>query len=126
MSEHVPQTYRIGSVVVSLYDGYTVTRFPDGTETHARHDDVAQLGQGRMATELGYPSIEAMNVDHDPLHALLFLWLGHQGMSPVLQSQAAGTAWPYAHIEETAVLAIQRLMVVLGIDVHMLLRRWGT
>jgi hypothetical protein len=103
-------TFVLGTVTVLLYEGYTITRFADGLELCARHDDVAQVGQEETALRLGYDSVPAMNRDHDLLHSLLAVWLGH-GASPTLRARAEGRTWHFAAIEEEAVLALQELLV---------------
>jgi hypothetical protein len=109
-------TLTLGQTVVHLYAGYTVSLLPDGTVVHARHDDVAQVGQRAQALALGYPDEQAMNRDHDPLHHLLALWL-RWPMSPTLQAAGRGHASPLAWQEEAVVLALQRLCVALEIDI---------
>ena len=109
------QRFALGTTVVELYDGYTVTRFMDGTHLNARHDDCRNLGQATTAQELGYPSVPAMNRDHDLVHTLLPLWLG-LAYSPTLWGIAHATPWPQHWREEIAVLGIQGLLVALGLD----------
>jgi hypothetical protein len=109
-----PLVLTLGDARISQYPGYTVTTFPDGTSVTARHDDCAGLGQAQCAKRLGYPSVEAMNMDHDVTHCLLAQWLGASS-SPTLYAQAHGRVYPWWWLEEEAVLAVQRLAVAWGV-----------
>lgn len=118
----VPVLFQVGTVTIAIHEGYTITTFADGAAVHARHDDVLHLGQLETAHRLGYATVQAMNGDHDPLHSLLAHWLGLDS-SPTLYALAGGPPFPYVLIEEEAILALQRLFVVLGIDVYTLLQK---
>lgn len=118
-------TFTLGAATVTLYDGYTVIRFRGGASLTARHDDVLDLDQMQTALNLGYSSVEAMNVDHDPVHQLLATWLGHD-RSPTLYFRARGLPYPWAYLEENAVKAIQALMCFYGLTAVDLLQRHGT
>src|SRR5690349_1216213 len=95
----------IGDVTVDVRDGYTITTFGDGAQLYARHDE--QPGQRATADELGYDSIEQMNVEHDVYHALLARWLGLR-WSPTLRASSRGLTCTVSETEEAAVLAIQK------------------
>lgn len=85
---------------------WVVTRYPDGTEVHAH----PQHGPGDVARAiaLGYPNVEYMTLDHDPLHTLLCQVLTGRP-SPVLRAQALRGPTPAgASAEEELVLAAQR------------------
>ena len=110
-----PQILPLGQAWLSCYPGYTTTTFADGSSVTARHDDIHGVGQVRRARRLGYPSAEAMNIDHDPTHSLLAHWLGHP-YSPTLYAQAHGAQDPWWWLEEHAVFAVQRLAVAWGVD----------
>jgi hypothetical protein len=111
-----PQTVLyLGAATVSIFPGWTVTRFMDGSEVCARHDDCAELDQARTAQDLGYPDVPSMNRDHDMIHNLLPVWLGIP-KSPTLYGVATQQPWPHAWAEESVVLALQRLLRLLGID----------
>ena len=122
MATSSPEIFHLGAAVVALHAGYTLTRFPDGSEAHARHDDLAHLGQARMAADLGYADEVAMNREHDLLHSLLASWLGLP-CSPALQAVARGVDAPMGWIEEATVLALQRFAVSQGVDVVALARQ---
>ncbi len=86
---------------------WVVTKYPDGVEVHAhpRHDpdDMAR------ADALGYPNVDAMTLDHDPLH---------QVVSRVLRGEASRVPTgsvdaELAGAEEDVVLAVQRYLNVL-------------
>jgi hypothetical protein len=103
----------LGSVVVSVRDGLTTTRFADGRVCHAHHTE--QPGQADKALELGYPSAEAMNREHDLTHSLLAWWLG-LACSPTLYGMATGIVARRWREEEAAVLAVQRYARAMGVD----------
>lgn len=85
---------------------WIVTRYPDGTEVHAHPnhgpDDIAR------AASLGYPNVDYMTLDHDPLHTLLcHVLLGRP--SPTLHALAHKAMSPAAAgAEEEMVLAAQK------------------
>lgn len=107
-------TLHLGSVTVESFDGYTVTRFDDGLEVHALHAE--QPGQTETAKGLGYLDAASMNRDHDLTHSLVCYWLGLP-CSPTLRDVATGTPASEIHyLEETAVLAIQRLANATGVS----------
>lgn len=119
----MPRTFQLGQVVVTIYDGWTVTRFPGGYEAHARHDDCRHVGQAATAQDLGYPDVVTMNQDHDLCHSLLACWCG-LGQSPVLYDVARDLPLsPQAWIEETAVLALQRFLRQQGLRVDALAQK---
>ena len=108
--------YTIGDTVIEIHDGWTMTRFDDGCEVHARHDDCQQRGQAKTAADLGYPDVATMSREHDLARALLAHWLG-LAYSPVLSTVAL--AMPQREDwwkEEAAVLALQRYAVSQGLD----------
>lgn len=105
--------FRLGATEVELHDGYTVTRFPDGCEVHARHDQ--QPGQDRLARSLGYARAQDMNIHHDLAHTLLSTMLGLPH-SITLRGVADNNHWPGHHLEEAAVLALQAFANAAGID----------
>jgi hypothetical protein len=116
-------SYQLGAARVELYDGYTLTRFGDGTQVVGRHDGCGTQGQEVTARDLGYPSRVAMNRDHDLVHNLVPLWLGLRA-SPTLWGLAHQRPWPQCWREEAAVLGIQGLLVALGLDAMALAARY--
>lgn len=104
---------RLGGATVHIGAERTVTTLPDGSEVYADHAE--QPGQAALAADLGYPSAEAMNRDHDMAHSLLASWLGLP-CSPTLQGVASGKFYKHHRLEEAAVLAIQRFARAAGID----------
>src|SRR5438046_7500961 len=99
MEPRRPLRLTIGVATVTIYDGYTVTRFMDGTEVTARHDDMRGLGQMATAADLGYSTVEALNAEHDIYHSLLARWLGLT-RSPQLYALAHGMSNPLGALEE--------------------------
>lgn len=118
-------TFAFGNVRVYQTGHFTYTHFPDGLQLVAAHSDVDQQGQDATARDLGYASVEAMNMDHDVCHSVLAFWLG-LSCSPTLYARARGTTVaPFWQEEEAAVLAIQRLTQALGLDVRAIARGWS-
>jgi hypothetical protein len=76
--------------------------------------------QRETAAILGYGAdVDAMNRDHDPLHVALCDWLGFESLS---LREAAGETLPaddhlLAVIEESAAIAVQKLMRMRGASV---------
>jgi hypothetical protein len=118
------QVLCVGTVQVTVTDGYTSTRFADGTELHAAHTNTGAVGdlQTRLAHQLGYPDMQSMNREHDIAHHLLALWLGLP-YSLTLHAAATGHVYAHAEVEEAAVMALVRLMRVLGLAVMDVARR---
>jgi hypothetical protein len=107
----MPRTFHLGRAVITVYDGWTVTRFPDGHEVHACHQPCGQHGQAVTAHDLGYPDVATMNQDHD---------LG----SPVLVALALDLPeMPDAWMEEAAVLALQRFLRHHGVSLAALAQK---
>lgn len=117
------RTFQLGQALVTVYDGWTVTRFPGGYEVQARHDDCRHVGQAATAEDLGYPDVVTMNEDHDLCHSLLALWCGLEH-SPVLFRVARGLpASDHAWMEEAVVLALQRFLRQQGLRVDALVQK---
>lgn len=88
---------------------WVVTRYPDGTEVHAHPVHSPETEVTRSA--LGYPTQEAMTLEHDPFHTLVSeLVLGRT--SPTLRMVAAGerVSQELAAAEEDAVMAVQKFL----------------
>lgn len=76
--------------------------------------DEAQIDTAR---DLGYgEDVDAMNRDHDPLHVALCGWLGVPCVA-LPGGSAAAVGSDVAMIEETAVMAVQKLMRAHGAKV---------
>jgi len=116
MSVRLPLVLTLGDVQVVVQEGYTVTYFPEGKPIWAPHEDCGTGDQAATAADLGYADVVSMNREHDVVHTLLASWLGLREGSPTLRGLATEQPWPHAWVEEAAVLAIQRLTQVLGID----------
>lgn len=86
---------------------WVVTKYPDGTEIHA-HPSHTEEEQAR-AEALGYPNVDAMTLDHDPMHHVVS-WLLRQRVSYVVTGEANAEL---AEAEEHVVLAVQRYMQTL-------------
>ena len=120
----MPDLITIGSTVVEIHtDGLTLTRLPGGGEVHARaHRTSEYLAR---AGSLGYGiDVDALSRDHEITHSLLATWLGLQE-SPTFRGVADGRHWQHWQAEESAVLGIQRLAVVTGVNLVALARRTG-
>ena len=65
-----------GNVRVEILLTQTISTFADGSCLIASHSDVGVINQRATASELGYPSVEDMNREHDLYHHLLARWLG--------------------------------------------------
>lgn len=76
--------------------------------------------QAETARRLGYgEDVEAMNADHDPLHAALCRWLGVPSFALAAGrgEQLSPEQHELAALEEDAVLMVQRLMRAHGATV---------
>jgi hypothetical protein len=116
MVSSLPLVLTFGEVQITVKDGYTVTYFPVGKPIWAPHEECGTGEQTATATDLGYPDVASMNREHDLVHSLLATWLGLRDGSPTLRGLATEHPWPHAWMEEAAVLAIQRLAQVLGVN----------
>lgn len=90
---------------------WVVTKYPDGTEVHAHPVHNPETEVTREA--LGYPTQEAMTLEHDPFHTLISeLVLGRT--SPTLRMVATGqqVSKELAAAEEDAVMAVQRFLTL--------------
>lgn len=112
----------IGQNDIDIGPASTLTRFADGSTAYADH--AAQPGQAERAAEIGYPSAEAMNREHDLTHSLLAHWLGLD-YSPTLYAVANGQRSAIWQAEESAVLAIQQFARAAGVDLVKLARETG-
>lgn len=88
---------------------WVVTKLPNGTEVHAHpnHDPEDY----EMAERLGYPNVDFMTLEHDPMHSIINEVL-FRTPSPVLIGVASGKSPPseVAAAEEEVVLAVQKLL----------------
>jgi hypothetical protein len=118
------ETFRFGEVTVTVDTAarLTMTRLPDGGLVPADHRE--QPGQADIAEGLGYPSAEAMNVEHDMLHSLLAHILGMDA-SPTLKGVASGKHYPHWREEENAVFALAAYANAAGVDLMEVARRWS-
>lgn len=115
MAEAAPLIIPLGDTWIYQYPGWTTTSYADGSFLIARHDDVAGLGQEVTRRELGYASVDEMNVQHDPSHSFLAGCLGLP-YSPTLYARAHGEDHPLAALEEGAVRELTRFAVALGVN----------
>lgn len=104
---------RLGQNQIQITGGMTITYFADGCAAYGDHE--AQPGQAERAAELGYPSAEAMNREHDLTHSLLAYWLGLD-YSPTLHAIANNEQSAIWQAEEAAVLALQQFARAAGVD----------
>lgn len=104
---------RLGRTEILIGPGFTTTNFADISTAYADH--TAQSGQAERAAEIGYPSAEAMNREHDVAHSLLAHWLGLD-YSPTLYAIANGQRSAIWQEEESAVMALQRFARAAGVD----------
>lgn len=110
------EVIRIGAATILLADdGLTLTVFQDKTRVSARAEDTAAYRE--MALRIGYGAeIDRMSQEHEVTHSLLARWLGLD-RSPKLWDVAHETPATDVHyFEDDAVLAIQTLARVLGVD----------
>ncbi len=103
---------QIGSTVVTIGDGETVTHFADGLTLSASHEE--QPGQRETADKLGI-TVEQMNAEHDAVHSMLATWLGLPH-TPTLYGVVTKNYFPAHAVEEEAVLAIQKWAAAAGVD----------
>lgn len=103
---------QIGTTVVTIGDGETVTHFADGLTLSASHEE--QSGQRETADRLGIP-VQQMNAEHDLVHSMLAAWLGLPH-SPTLHGVATKNYFPAHTVEEQAVLGIQAFAHAAGVD----------
>lgn len=117
------KSLRLGKATVELHDGdLTVTKLPDGEVPAVPQDSGVYRAR---AERLGYGQDTArMSREHEVVHALLNAWLGLP-YSPTLHGVATGREWPYWHLEEAAVLALQAYCRVHNIDIVELAERWA-
>jgi hypothetical protein len=75
--------------------------------------------QAEMARWLGHESVDAMNAAHDPLHHALCAWLGieSQSLRQSAGEELTNEELTQAAIEENAVLWVQKLACVTGVEV---------
>jgi hypothetical protein len=68
--------------------------------------------QEETAEWMGYPSVEAMNIEHDDLHRKLCAWLGLPSYSLLIAEghQVSHEQATLAAYEEDAVLNLQRFI----------------
>jgi hypothetical protein len=107
------QTFHFGEVTVTITEGLTMTRLPDGALVPAEHRE--QPGQTDIAEGLGYPTALAMNEQHDLIHSWLAHVLGMEA-SPTLKGVASGKHYKHWREEENAVFAIAAYANAAGID----------
>jgi hypothetical protein len=112
---------RLGSAVVTIGDGYTVTQFADGSKIHALWAE--QPGQAVTARRLGM-SVWELNRSHDVTHSLLAAWFGLPH-SPTLHAIANGRLYPENAAEERAVMAVQAFARAVGVDLMAVAERAG-
>jgi hypothetical protein len=115
--------FTIGQNYIISGSTRTITRFADGSIAYADH--AVQPGQAERAAEIGYPSAEAMNREHNLTHSLLAHWLGLD-YSPTLHAVANGQRSAIWQAEESAVLAIQQFARAAGVDLVKLARECVT
>ncbi len=103
MTEH----YWFGRTYVRVFGSRVLTVLPDGAFVNAfpNYDEASR----RMAARLGYPNVEAMTREHDPLHARLCFALGLDE-SPALRSAVTGISTEASGADERMVLAAQELL----------------
>lgn len=100
-----------GRTVTHLPDGSTVLAYPHVAETHGPEEVAAYAERAR---ELGYGNdVFACSADHEIAHSLVAAALGLDA-SPTLVAVARGEVFEHAALEETAVLAVQRLARAMG------------
>lgn len=105
---------RIGQTEIEFRGDLTVSHLPGGLEVVAApQDDPEYLGR---AASLGYGiDTLAMSRAHEVGHSLLAHWLGLPE-SPTLRGVASGNYWEHWHSEECAVMAIQKMANMAGVD----------
>jgi hypothetical protein len=118
------KTIRLAGADIRIYaDALTVTVYPEG-EVAAYPQ--ATDGYQAQARELGYGTDTArMSRDHELTHHILAHLLGLP-CSPTLMGIAISkhaTCW---REEEAAVLALQKLARMLGVDLHAVAERLAT
>lgn len=88
---------------------WIVTKLPNGTEVHAHPNHSSE--DYATAEKLGYPNVDAMTLEHDPMHSIINEIL-FRSPSPVLIGVAGGGNPPseVAAAEEDVVLAVQKLL----------------
>ena len=120
----------LGKTTIILQDLFCLTVLPEGVTLPSVARDL-DADYRERARSLGYPNADAMNRYHDLAHALVAHWLG-QEVSPALRAQAKrqqtgkGEPAEWHEAEEAAVLAIQRLANVWGVDLFKVAQRYGT
>jgi hypothetical protein len=107
---------------IDIHETWSRVTLPDGSQVHA----VPRSDQVEIARDLGYgDDVNALTRDHDPLHALLADLLGLNA-SRSLQGAAGVMAYDGTpEFEECAVMALQRYVRALGLDVPEIARRNG-
>ena len=104
--------------VVRIFETWAETVLPGGQVVYATPQHTPE--QAETARDLGYgDDVDAMTRDHDALHSALCDWLGLPASFSMMD--AAGLLHeadrPKAWAEESAVLALQKLMVMAGVRV---------
>ncbi len=102
------QTYSYKTGSIDIYETYTITTMPNNDKLHATPNHTDEDIQ--RAHELGYNGdVVQMTLDHDHLHLQLSEMLGFDE-SYALRSAITGEDSEIVGAEETAVLAIQKLL----------------
>lgn len=111
--DHELATFNNGTRVV-IGPTWSVVTLPSGHEVHAHPQRTPE--QDHTAQRLGYGAdVEAMTRDHDLLHVSLTDWLGLPHSFSLATAADLPSVHPdLAHLEEAAVLAVQRFMVAAG------------
>jgi hypothetical protein len=115
--------FKFGAVSVDIGPDATTTTFPDGQSITGDHRE--QPGQRLTALEIGYPSAEALNRDHDLSHSLLACIMGLE-FSPTLFGIATGRQYEHWHAEEAAVLGFQEFCNAVGVRIEDIAERHST
>jgi hypothetical protein len=108
-------TFPIAQIRATLINGDVHLEWPDGTHVRGCAGP-SNRSAGIAARHMGYPNAAAMVLEHDLTHAALEAWLGMPSAVMLRLRGLAPLDVVRENAEEEAVLALQRYMRVVGVD----------
>lgn len=115
------ETFKISGAIVKLYEnGYLESWYGDKVVKSFPQDNDSYR---ERAKELNYgDDTLAMSIDHELVHHLLSHWLELE-KSPTLDGVSKVDYFKNWHVEESAVLAIQKYARLMSVDIKELVRK---